>query len=259
MTDSDFATAPVSATDAPSAAASPTPSDATRAEPEFLSSTRAFYDAIAADYSERFGDSLASNPYDRAVLGLFAELVRAGGGGPVVEAGCGEGRVTAHLSGLGLDASGVDLSPGMVAQARRAHPGIEFAEGSLFDLDVPDGRLAGLAAWYSIIHMPQERLPDAFAEFHRVLAPGGQLLLAFQVGEAPLRVEQAWGHPVSLDFHRRDPEEVESLLRAAGFEPRTRMVRGPEEDETAPQAYLLARRRDSATGQSGPGAERRRD
>ncbi|MDI3384971.1 methyltransferase domain-containing protein [Streptomyces sp. B-S-A8] len=218
---------------------------------DFLTSTRVFYDTIAADYASRYGDSLGSNPYDRAVLSLFAELVRTGGGGPVVEAGCGEGRVTAHLDGLGLDVSGVDLSPGMLAQARRAYPGIRFTEGSLFDLDLPDGGLTGLAAWYSIIHMPPHRLPDAFAEFRRVLAPDGLLLLAFQVGEEPLRVADAWGHPVSLDFHRRDPDEIESLLRGSGFEPWTRMVRRAEADESAPQAYLLARRRDSATGQCG--------
>lgn len=209
---------------------------------DFLTTTRVFYDALSTDYAARFGDQLAASPPDRAVLALFAELVRADGGGPVADVGCGPGRVTTYLDGLGVEVFGVDLSPRMVALARESYPGLRFDEGSLFDLNLPDGGLRGLMAWYSIIHMPEERLPDAFAEFHRVLAPGGQLLLAFQVGDEPLFLERPLGHSVSLDFHRRRPDEISELLVGAGFEPRTRMVREPEEGEGVPQAYLLARK-----------------
>ncbi|MFD4664838.1 MULTISPECIES: class I SAM-dependent methyltransferase [Streptomyces] len=44
------------------------------------------------------------------------------------------------------------------------------------DLDLADGSLGGIIAWYSIVHTPPELLPVVFAEFHRVLAPGGHLL-----------------------------------------------------------------------------------
>ena len=114
------------------------------AEPEFLTTTRAFYDAVAADYDDHFGDTLAARALDRAVLAGFAELVRAAGGGPVADVGCGPGRVTAHLHDLGLSVRGIDLSPQMVALARRTHPGLRFDEGSMTALDVPDGSLGGL-------------------------------------------------------------------------------------------------------------------
>ena len=89
--------------------------------------------------------------------------------------------MTAHLHSLGLSAFGVDLSPAMIVVARRAHPGLQFNEGSMTALDLTDGVLGGIVAWYSIIHTPPERLPVVFAEFYRVLGPGGHLLLAFQV------------------------------------------------------------------------------
>jgi ubiquinone/menaquinone biosynthesis C-methylase UbiE len=64
----------------------------------------------------------------------------------------------------------------MVAPARRSNPGLRFEEGSMTALDLPDGALGGIVAMYSIIHIPRERLPEVFAEFHRVLAPGGHRL-----------------------------------------------------------------------------------
>ncbi|WP_406199132.1 methyltransferase domain-containing protein [Kitasatospora sp. NBC_01560] len=211
-------------------------------EPEFLSAARTFYDTVAADYADRFRDEVAGKPLDRAMLQAFAELVRADGGGPVVELGCGPGRMTAYLHGLGLEISGLDLSPGMVAVARREHPELSFEVGSLLDLPQRDGELAGAVAWYSIIHTPPEHLPEVFAGFHRVLAPGGHLLLAFQAGDRPLRVERPFGHPVALDFRRQQPDRVADLAAGAGLEVTTRLVREAEPDETAPQAFLLARK-----------------
>ncbi|GAA0486902.1 class I SAM-dependent methyltransferase [Streptomyces sp. NPDC046215] len=216
---------------------------------DFLHTTRTFYDAVATDYADHFRDLLAASPLDRGMLAAFADLVRAEGAGPVADLGCGPGKVTAHLHDLGLPVFGIDLSPRMVALAREAHPAVRFDEGSLLDLDLPDGTLGGVVAWYSIIHLPEERLPEAVAEFHRVLAPGGHLLLAFQVGDEPLRLEQPFGHPVSLDFRRRQPDHIAELLRRAGLTMQARMVREPVEDvESTPQAYLLARKPHDTAG-----------
>ncbi len=211
-------------------------------EPDFVRRTRESYDTTADDYAGWIRDELAAKPLDRAVLAGFAELAA----GPVADVGCGPGRVTAHLDGLGLSVFGLDLSPRMVAVARRTYPGLRFDVGSMLALDVADGALGGVVAWYSIIHVPDARLPGVFAEFHRVLAPGGHLQLAFQVGDAPVHRTEAGGHPVSLVFHPRRPGRVAELLRDAGFAVRARMVREPDEDgpfpEQTPQAFLLARR-----------------
>lgn len=126
---------------------------------------------------------LGNRPLDRALFAVFAELVRAHGNGRVADVGCGAGRVTILLSRLGLDAFGVDVSPGMVALARRTYPQLRFEQGSMLALDVPAGTLGGLLAYYSIIHIARERRRAVFTEFHRVLAPGGLLMLVFQIGD----------------------------------------------------------------------------
>lgn len=208
-------------------------------EPGFLRSTRESYDALAADYAEHFRDELAGKPLDRALLAAFAELVPAGG--PVADVGCGTGRTTAHLHELGLPVFGIDLSPEMVEVAARANPDIRFEVGSMLELSVPDASLGGLVAYYSIIHVPPERLPEVFAEFHRVLAPGGQALIVFQVGDEPLRFTEAFGHAISLDFLRHQPDHVAELLAAAGLPVHARMMREPVAGvERTPQGYLLA-------------------
>ncbi|MGW0756425.1 class I SAM-dependent methyltransferase [Streptomyces sp. NPDC002814] len=208
-------------------------------EADFLTATRTFYDAIAEDYAGLFRTELAK-PLDRAVFAGFAELV--GAGGRVADLGCGPGRVTAHLASLGLSVFGLDLSESMLAIARRENPGLRFEQGSMLELDLPDGSLAGAVSWYSSIHTPVNELPSLFAEFRRVLAPGGHLLIAFQIGDEPRRHERPWGHEVTLDFQRRRPDQIDGLLRAAGFAPVMRMVREPAPNETTQQASLIARK-----------------
>lgn len=206
-----------------------------------LAATRESYDTVATDYAELLRGALAASPHDRAVLALFAELVRSDGGGPVADLGCGPGRITAHLARLGLGAFGIDLSPGMVEVARRDHPGLRFEVGSLTGLDFADGALAGALAWYSLIHTPTGELPAVLAELARVLRPGGRLLVAFQVGEEPVELQHAYGHDVRLVNHRRPAALVEEFLGAAGLTVHTRLLRDPEGPEKSPQAYLIAR------------------
>ncbi|WP_189297999.1 class I SAM-dependent methyltransferase [Streptomyces cinerochromogenes] len=207
-----------------------------------MTDTRAFYDTIAEDYAAHFRDPLAERPLERALLAAYAEQV--GPGGQVADLGCGPGAVTAHLAGLGLSVFGLDLSESMIAVARRDFPGLRFEQGSMRDLPLADGSLAGVVSWYSSIHTPVDELLALFAEFHRVLAPGGRLLLAFQVGDAPLRLERPFGLPVTLDFLRRRPEQMAELLSGAGFALRSSTVREREEalGESAPQAFLLAQK-----------------
>jgi len=207
----------------------------------WLEDTRASYDTVAVSYAGQRRDALAGEPYVRAALALFADLVRTAGGGPVADVGCGPGHVTAYLHELGADAFGIDLSPAMIDVARRDHPGLRFETGSMTDLRLADDSVAGLLAFWSLIHVPDDAVPAVFVHFRRVLRPGGPLLLGFHVGNGSrLKTQGYGGHPMKVHVHRRQPDRVAAWLRDAGFAIEAQMLLDP--DDSVPGALLFARR-----------------
>jgi SAM-dependent methyltransferase len=207
----------------------------------WLADTRTSYDTVAGSYADLLRDVLPGLPYLRAALGLFAELVRTDGGGPVADVGCGPGHITAHLHGLGVDAFGIDLSPAMIDVARRDHPGLRFEVGSMTELALADASVAGLLAWWSLIHIPDDAVPAVLGHFHRVLRPGGRLMVGFHVGDTSrLKTEGYGGHPMKVYVHLRRPGQVADLLRAAGFTVEAEWLL--DSDDRPPGAILFARK-----------------
>ncbi|HEY7487970.1 MAG TPA: class I SAM-dependent methyltransferase [Streptosporangiaceae bacterium] len=202
--------------------------------------TRKSYDILATDYADRFLGELAHKPLDRALLEIVAD--EAVPPAPVADVGCGPGHVAGylyeHVSTLGLD-----LSPRMVEIAARTHPEIGFFVADMRSLPVPDQTWGGIVALYSIIHIPLPELPAVFAEFHRVLRPGGPILLSFHLGDELRHLDELWDHPVSLDFHFYDRSLVEAALVAAGFVVNAYVERRPYEHEVdTTRAYLMGHR-----------------
>jgi SAM-dependent methyltransferase len=218
--------------------------------PDYITATRASYDAVADAYADQFSDELRRKPLDRALLAAFAEQVSAQAGGTrparVWDVGCGPGHVTAFLAGLGLDAAGIDLSDRMVAQARARHPDLEFSTGSMIALPAPDGSWDGLISFYALIHLIEDAdVRTALAEFRRVLADGGLLLLAVHAGEEVRHSEEWLGAAVDVSFRFFDPGWLSAELDRAGFtiEALTRRQPYPGAEVATERAYLLGRAR----------------
>ncbi|SOE00493.1 Methyltransferase domain-containing protein [Blastococcus haudaquaticus] len=209
------------------------------AQPADLELVRASYDRVADTYVAMDVGDLAPTPWLRAALTAFAEDVR--GLGPVLDVGCGPGLVTAHLAGLGVDASGVDLSPRMVEHARRLHPELRFSVASATDLRLEDASLGGVLGWWSLFNLPRDVLPAVLAAFARALVPGGQVLIGTHVGDGEIERSEAYGGvPVSWTTHLWQPEQVAALLVDAGLEP-VAELRLPMDGWLHPQALLAAR------------------
>src|SRR5204862_3264235 len=80
---------------------------------------RSAYDVVAAAYADALADELDGLPFERWLLDRVAALAD---GAPVVEVGCGPGHVTGYLAERGATATGVDLAPAMIDQARARYP-----------------------------------------------------------------------------------------------------------------------------------------
>jgi len=208
---------------------------------EDASRTRESYDELAATYTERLFTELAGKPLDRHLLNRLAEDVR--GHGLVADLGCGPGHVARYLHDQGVRMLGIDLSPRMIDSARQRSPDIEFRVGDMRALDLPDGALAGIVAFYSLIHIGEPEMGATLRELRRVLAPGGLLLVAFHIGEETVHRDELWGHPVSLDFRFLMPSPVVARLIEAGFVVLERVEREPypEVEHPSRRCYLLAR------------------
>ncbi|MFF1818701.1 class I SAM-dependent methyltransferase [Kribbella sp. NPDC058245] len=192
---------------------------------EQLARIRASYDTVAVSYAERVVDG------PEWEIEGFDLVARLAAGRPVLDAGCGPGRTTALLATSTTahpandlagpnSVIGLDLSPGMVKVAQRDHPELDFRVGSMTALEFPDESFGGVVTWWSIIHLPRDVVPEALSEFHRVLAPGGVLLMGFHVGEESTHKTSGYGDlPMDVWVHRWLPEQLTELAVAAGFTP----------------------------------------
>jgi len=214
-----------------------------------LRGIRDSYDRLADEYARRIFDELRSKPLDRALLDRFAV---AAGRGELCDMGCGPGQIARYLRDRGAVVFGLDLSPRMIAEARRLNPDITFREGDMLALDLSDGALAGIAAFYAIVNIPKESHSAVFREMTRVLQPAGLLLLAFHAGDDALREHKLWERPISMDFFLFEPAAIRRELEAAGLVIEDVIERepyAPEVEYQSRRAYIFARKPGSGTSE----------
>jgi ubiquinone/menaquinone biosynthesis C-methylase UbiE len=201
------------------------------------------YDRVAEEYAKRFYNELDSKPFDRKMLDWFIEKVN--GVGTICDLGCGSGHIANYLHNRDLDVCGIDLSSGMVEQAQKLNPNIAFQQGDMLSLDdFTDNSFGGIAAFYSIIHIPRLLVVDALREMNRVLRSKGVLLLTFHIGQQTHHLEEWFDKRVFLDFHFFETAQMKVDLQMAGFELEEAVERDPypEIEVQTHRAYLFARK-----------------
>ena len=187
---------------------------------------RSSYDAIAADCAEHLVEELRGLPFE---TWLLDRVTAHAAGRPVVEVGSGPGHVTAHLSEGGADATGIDVSPAMVSEARRRFPDPTYEVGDLRRLTRPatSSGWAAVLAWYSLIHLAASELPDAMAALVRPLDPGGWLVVGLHAGAEVRHPDDWFDHDVQLDVVLHKPAYVVGIVEAAGLVDIEWYLRGP--------------------------------
>lgn len=201
---------------------------------------RVSYDTIAAEYANRIYPELKNKPFDRQLLDRFADDVR--GSGPVCDIGCGPAHIACYLFDRGVNVFGLDLSAGMLNQAKRLNPQIDFLQGSMLALGLGSDTLGGIAAFYSIIHVDREQVVAALSEMRRVLKRKGSLLLAFHLGEDVIHMTDFHDHPVDFEATLFRIAEMTGYAKAAGLNLQQAVERDPypEVEYQSRRGYILA-------------------
>jgi ubiquinone/menaquinone biosynthesis C-methylase UbiE len=174
------------------------------------------YDAVAKEYAEAFSGEHEKKPKDREILHRFSQEV--GNRRPVWDFGCGPGQTAKYLADLGIEISGLDLSEKLLEQARTIHPEIHFRRGNILDLEFEKDSIAGVVAFYAIVHFTKEQAGMAFREVFRVLQPGGVFLFTYHVGEQAIHLSDFLGKKVDIDFMFFTTDFIFSCLKDCGFE-----------------------------------------
>lgn len=207
---------------------------------------RESYDAMAERYASLFLTSIDSDANAKRWLGRFAgrALQRVeqslGLNGVVADLGCGPGHITNHLTGLGLNAVGYDLSPGQIAEARRFFPELSFEVGDFTALNAPDSFFDGIVSRYSLIHTPPDNHGEVFREWLRVLKPGAPILVSFFGSTSAQDHGTPFDHTV-VTAYELFPGSMAETLEDVGFTDLTIGTRPPQEGgRPFDQATILA-------------------
>ncbi len=200
------------------------------------------YDALAEEWAREFAGEHEKKPMDRKILQRFAQEV--GKREPVWDFGCGPGNTTEFLKNLGINVSGLDLSEKLLERARTDHPGIRFQKGDMLGLEFGNESIAGVVAFYAIVHFTREQVVMAFGEVFRVLQPHGVFLLAFHIGDETIHIDEFLGRRIEIDFMFFDTDFITGCLEGAGFEGIEAIEREPYAgvEYESRRAYVFARK-----------------
>ncbi len=173
------------------------------------------YDTVAKEYAETFSGEHEKKPKDQEILCRFSQEI--GGRRPVWDFGCGPGQTTQYLKNLGVEISGLDLSEKILEQARTIHPGIQFRKGNILELEFESNSIAGVVAFYAIVHFTEEQVGIAFREVFRVLQPGGIFLFTYHIGADTIHLDEFLDKKVNIDFMFFTTDFIFSCLEASRF------------------------------------------
>ncbi|MFI2188802.1 class I SAM-dependent methyltransferase [Streptomyces sioyaensis] len=204
-----------------------------------------------------------THPLDPALLDAYVPR-----GAHVLDYGCGYGRLTAELAGLGYRAvRGVDVSAALIARGRREHPELDLLRWAGFPLPFEDGAFDAALLFAVLTCVPGDADQTAIAgELGRLVRPGGVLYLS----DVPLqddalnqeryaRCAERYGTygvfetPDGGVFRHHPPERLRGLVRAAGFSvlAERRGSVATLDGRTAERLQLIARREPTETAEGG--------
>lgn len=200
------------------------------------------YSKVASKYTESFFNELEYKPLDRYLLDKFCDEVRKSG--KVCDIGCGPGHVARYLKDKELDIVGLDISEGMLKNARKRNPDIEFLEGNMLDLKLNDESLAGIILYYSIVNFTLEEVEKILKNLWTILENEGVLFIAFHVGDEVVNLNSWFEEDIQLDFTFFNTDEVVQILEKLNYKIIEAITRYPYEnyEYISQKGYIICKK-----------------
>lgn len=175
-----------------------------------------WYNQNAAKYADASIQS--SSVHDREQFENFISKLQQNA--KVLDAGCGSGRDSNRFFQNGFEVTGIDLSHGLINEAKKRFQKITFIEGNLLALPFEKNSFDGIWSHASLLHLEKvEDVQKALQEFHRVLKKSGVLhvLVKAQKGKEKTAVvsDSLSGHDRFFQYFT--VEEIKNLLETSGF------------------------------------------
>lgn len=198
------------------------------------------YDKIAGNYAAHYMNELEHKPLDRLLLRDFASENKDKG--TILDIGCGPGQTTKFLSDEGCtNIIGTDISPVMIAEAKRINPQLNFEVADALSLNYNTDTFAAAVAFYAIVNLDYPVIKTAFTEINRVLKPGTPFLFSFHTGDEIVHLDELLDKKVDIDFYFLDVDIILSLLKETCFTATDTLIRYPYPQEYPSQrAYIKA-------------------
>ncbi|PKM49003.1 MAG: hypothetical protein CVV02_17930 [Firmicutes bacterium HGW-Firmicutes-7] len=200
------------------------------------------YSKIASKYADEFYKELDNKPLDRYLLKAFCSMIRKNG--IACDMGCGPGHITRYIHNRGINIIGMDISKGMIQQAKKLNPGIDFEEANMLELNCIERKFSGIISHYSIVHFEASELKMVFNGINSILEEDGLLLIAFHVGDEALFVKELLEEEVNMDYIFHNFDRVLIQLREFNFKVIEAFCREPYEgyEYMSRRGYILCKK-----------------
>ncbi|HET8670381.1 MAG TPA: class I SAM-dependent methyltransferase [Candidatus Saccharimonadales bacterium] len=136
----------------------------------------------------------------------------------ILDAGCAFGRDTEYLKSKGFNVQGIDLSPAFIRRAKELVPGTDFAVKDVRETGFADEQFDGIWCNATLLHLKDEDMAKALAEFKRILKPGGILAVSLKRGTGTRQFVENFSSKSERFFNFQTHETFLEKLQEAGLQ-----------------------------------------
>ncbi len=183
---------------------------------DYKSITKESFDSISEDYIKRDQEIVAESADVLHALEKFAQLLPQGA--KVLDIGSGGGRDSRFFAEHGFEVIGIDYSEKMIAGAQAIVSGVDYQVMDFENLTFQSNAFDAVWANASLHHIPKANLLNVLTKIYAILKTEGIFFIKVKCGnDDSIRENEKFGKKLRRYFAFYSPDELEGLIKAAGF------------------------------------------